>query len=161
MKNISEERTVLERIKEYLESSEVKFSLEHHEPTFTSEQSALVRNDDIKEGAKAMVLKMDNTYKLFVLSAAKKIDTKSIKKVFNVKNVCFASLEELKTLTGLVPGCVPPFGYPILSLELNIDQSIYELENVSFNAGSLTDSIRIKAADYLRISNGIRGSFSK
>jgi len=52
-------------------------------------------------------------------------------------------------LTGLVPGSVPPFGRPILDLDLYVDASIRANDHVAFNAGSLTDSVIMTAEAYL------------
>lgn len=64
----------------------------------------------------------------------------------------FASRDELQELTGLVPGSLPPFGPPVLPFELSVDAEIAQHERIAFNAGSLTDSIVMSAADYLRIA---------
>jgi len=66
-----------------------------------------------------------------------------------VKKIRFATAEELKELTGLVPGSVPPFGQPILPFELYADESILANEKIAFNAGSLEDSIILRVEDWL------------
>jgi len=111
-------------------------------------------------GGKAIVMKVDSDFKLFVLSAALKVDSKKIKKHFNAKSIRFASAEELMELTGLVPGSVPPFGRPILNLDLFLDLSILENEKIAFNAGSLTDSVILKTSDYLSVINAEQFNFS-
>ena len=68
------------------------------------------------------------------------------------KRIRFATKEELHELTGLVPGCVPPFGEPILHLELYVDHSVLQNEKIAFNAASLTDSIIMQTEDYLKIA---------
>lgn len=113
----------------------------HHEPTRTSEDSAKARGEDIATGGKAIVLKVGEEFKLFVLSAAKKIDSQKIKERFKEKKMRFATPEELMELTGIVPGAVPPLGKPILPFELYVDVSITANERIAFNARSLTDSI--------------------
>ena len=55
-------------------------------------------------------------------------------------------------LTGLVPGCIPPFGRPILPLDLYVDTSILANDRIAFNAGSLTDSIVMDRASYIEIA---------
>ena len=121
-------------------------------------------------------------YALFVMSAAKQLDSKKIMKELQLSKkhggIRFASKEELAQVTqGLVPGAVPPFGAPILAdtrptttttttttnsadtttpttiTDLYVDTSILENERIAFNAGSLTDSIIMSVHDYLRISN--------
>ncbi len=143
---------VFKKLKHFLKENKIEFREINHQPTFTSEQSANVRGEDLSVGGKALVMKIDDEFKLFVLSASKKIDSKKIKQHFNVKKTRFASEDELKELTGLVPGAVPPFGRPIIDLDLYADKSITENERIAFNAGSLSNSFILETADYLRIA---------
>ena len=147
-----------QRILQLLQEHQIQFTSLHHEETRTSEESARVRGVDLSTGGKALVLKMRddsaaNAFGLFILSAACELDTKAIKKEFQTKNVRFATAAELAKLTeGLVPGSVPPFGRPILDLDLYIDTSVTENEQIAFNCGSLTDSIIMSVGDYLKIA---------
>lgn len=154
-------RDVLEKIRDLLNSKSIEFREVHHEPTQTSEESAQARGEDLSIGGKGLVLKIDNTFKLFVLSAARKLDSVAIKDYFHTRSTRFATVDELMELTGLAPGSVPPFGSPILSLELYVDNSIVSNEKIAFNAGSLTDSIIISTKDYLDIAHPQVFSFSK
>ena len=109
---------VREKIVSLLRENGVSFRELHHEPTRTSEESARVRGEELKNGGKAIVLKVDNTFKLFVLSAARKLDSSRVKAHFKVKRLRFATKDELLDLTGLVPGSIPPFGRPIFDIDL-------------------------------------------
>ena len=143
---------IFKLIKELLNKKSIPFKEVHHKPTFTSEESAKARGEDISIGGKAIVMKVDKCFKLFVLSASLKINSASIKRYFRAKKIRFASAEELSALTGLVPGAVPPFGEPILPLELFVDNSILANKKIAFNAGSLTDSIILEVGDYIKIA---------
>lgn len=145
---------VLAKIKEWLTAAAISYREIHHEPTRTSEESAKARGEDISVGGKALLIKVDDTFKLFVISAAKKVDSQKIKQHFGAKKLRFASAEELLQHTGLVPGSVPPFGKPLFMLDLFIDTSIEQNKKIAFNAGSLTDSIIMQVTDYLRVANG-------
>jgi Ala-tRNA(Pro) deacylase len=142
---------VLQRIKEWLGAAGIAFRQVQHAPTYTSEESARARGEDLRVGGKALVLKLDDQFQLFVLSAARKLDSGAIKKHFHTRKLRFASREELHEMTGLEPGEVPPFGPPILPFALNVDESILQNEVIAFNAGSLTTSIIMPVRDYLRI----------
>ena len=142
---------VLDHVKKLLTSHNIAFREVHHEPTRTSAESAKARGEDIAIGGKAILMKVGDEYKLFVLSAAKKIDSSKIKNHFGVKKLRFATPEELQDLTGLVPGSVPPFGKPVLPFDLYVDLSITTNENIAFNAGSLTTSIIMNCRDYLTL----------
>lgn len=144
-----------------LDARNIPYRTVHHEPTFTSEESAAARGEDVRIGGKAIVMKIDGRFLLFVLSASLKVDSKKIKEYFKAKSIRFASKDELMELTGLVPGSVPPFGTPIVNLDLFIDSSIAENEKIAFNAGSLTDSVIMTTKDYFSIAGGTLISFSQ
>ncbi len=153
--------TVFERILEFLKNRQISYRHIHHQPTYTCEESAKARSESLEIGAKALLMKVDDTYSLFVLSASKQLDSKKIKKFLSTRSLRFASAEELLEQTSLVPGSVPPFGKPIFPFQLYVDSSIGELSHIAFNAGSLSDSLVISSQDYLNSSNGIVCSFSK
>ena len=152
--------SVFEEICTYLTKQGIDYRTVHHKPTMTSEESAQARGEDISIGGKAIVMKIDERFMLFVLSAALKIDSKKIKQHFSAKSIRFPSKEELIALTGLVPGSVPPFGRPMLNLELYLDPSVVRNDRIAFNAGSLTDSIIMKTKDYLKASGAVVFEFS-
>jgi len=141
--------TILDQIRQLLIDNEASFREIHHEPTFTSQESAQARGEDLHLGGKALLMKGDGRYCLFVLPADRKVDSSAIRKEFKFKKLRFANREELEKLTGLPPGAIPPFGEPILPFDLCVDQGIRENDRIAFNAGSLTDSIILSVDDYL------------
>jgi Ala-tRNA(Pro) deacylase len=144
--------SVLDNIRELLTREDVPFREVHHEPTFTSEESARARGEELRVGGKALLMRGDADFALFVLPADRKVDSGAIRRELHLGKLRFASREELAELTGLVPGCVPPFGPPILPFPLYIDSAIESNDRIAFNAGSLTDSMIIPIADYLRFA---------
>ena len=153
--------TTLEKIKRYLTDSGIEFRSLHHQPTPTSEDAARVRGEPVEIGGKALVMKIDRAFYNFVLSGARRVDSKKIRRRLGARKARFATVDELKELTGLVPGSVPPFGEPILPLGLFVDVSIVENDRVAFNAGSLTDSIIMRTEEYLRGARPEVFDFSK
>jgi Ala-tRNA(Pro) deacylase len=144
---------VFDKIRAWLIAEGVSFREVHHAPARTSEESARERGEDLRVGGKALLLNVHDVFRLFVLSADRKLDSAAIKRHFGAKKTRFATPGELQELTGLVPGSVPPFGQPILPFPLFADPSIFENERIAFNAGSLTDSIVMPVSDYRRIQN--------
>lgn len=153
--------SVLEKIRQLFRLNEVPFKEISHSPTFTSEESARARGEELRTGGKALLMKVDLSYGLFVLPADRKIDSAAIKRELAIKSLRFASKEELLELTGLVPGSVPPFGEPILSFPLYVDSWITNNEKIAFNAGSLSVSHIVFVQDYLRIARPRVFTFSK
>jgi Ala-tRNA(Pro) deacylase len=143
---------ILDQIRQLLRDHQVEFREVHHEPTRTSEESAAARGEPLHVGGKAILLKTDDVFRLFVLPADRKLDSAAVRQHLAVKKTRFATPEELLTLTGLVPGCVPPFGRPILDFDLYVDEAITHNDRIAFNAGSLTDSIVMSANDYVKVA---------
>lgn len=144
---------LLDDIRAWLSAEGVLFREVHHEPTRTSEDSARARGEELRVGGKALLLKVDDVHRLFVLSADRKLDSAAVKRHFSARKTRFATPEELAQLTGLVPGSVPPFGQPVLPFPLYVDPSVFANERIAFNAGSLTDSIVMPTSDYRRLAS--------
>jgi len=153
--------TTFDRIRQWLTDRGAEYAELHHEPTPTSEDAARARGEPVRIGGKALVMKVDDAFAVFVLSAALRADSRKIRRRFAARKARFATPEELERLTGLVPGSVPPFGEPILPFRLCIDTSIPANDRIAFNAGSLTDSIIMRTDDYLRIAGGEVFDFSQ
>jgi Ala-tRNA(Pro) deacylase len=153
--------TTLEMIRELLTSAHVAFVEKQHEPTFTSEESARARGEELHHGGKALLLKTDDVFRLFVLPADRKLDSAAVKRELGVKKTRFATAEELREMTDLVPGSVPPFGPPILLFDLFVDAEIRSNPRIAFNAGSLTTSIILSVSDYLALAKPRVFAFSQ
>jgi Ala-tRNA(Pro) deacylase len=143
-------RAVFDAIVAHLEALQLPYRHLHHAPTRTSEESALARGEPQSIGGKALVFKAGDVFRLLVLSAALRTTSKGLREAFGVRRLRFASPDELRELTGVVPGCVPPFGEPILPLPLHVDRSVLANDRIAFNAGLLTDSIIMATADWQR-----------
>ena len=150
--------TVLDSIRQLLQQQQVTFRELHHEPTFTSEEAASVRGEELHNGGKALLMKVEGEFCLFVLPADRKIRSAHVRQYLGKRKMRFASREELAELTagedfaGLVPGSVPPFGQPILPFPLYVDSGIQQNQRIAFNAGSLQDSIIMPVEDYLSVA---------
>ncbi len=155
------ENSVTQRIQNHLRSLHIEWEESHHIATTTSADSARERGDALAIGGKSLLLKCDDTFALFVLSAALQLDSTRLRAALQVRRTRFATAAELLTLTGLVPGSVPPFGEPVLPFSLYVDDSIFTNTHIAFNAGSLEYSMRLTLADYLRAAQAVRLSFSK
>lgn len=141
--------TVLESIRSFLNEQGITFKETSHAPTYTSEDAAAARNEPLDIGGKAIVAKVGDEFAVFVLSGARRLNSRAICKHLGETRFRFASREELHELTGLTPGCVPPFGTPILDLPLYVDRSVTSNPRIAFNAGSHTISMVLDRDDYL------------
>src|SRR5262245_47034661 len=143
--------SVLDAIRFLLRNAGIEYREINHAPTYTSVESAAVRGEPLEVGAKAILLKTDEVFRLFVLPADCKLDSGAVKRELGVRKTRFATPEELLERTGLVPGSVPPFGPPVLPFELYADPTVGAAHGrVAFNAGSLTTSVVMSVDDWRR-----------
>jgi Ala-tRNA(Pro) deacylase len=142
-----------------LRSEGADFRLTHHDPVTTSAEAAAVRGVELNSGAKAMLVKGKTGMVLAVLSADRKVDWKLLAPFVGGKGARFANDDELREVTGLTKGAVPPFGR-LFGVRTIYDRSLLEVETVNFNAGSNTDSVSMSREDLIRIGGSELASFS-
>ena len=150
--------SVLEKIKEILDSLSIEYELLNHEPVYTSADAAKIRDMGLSNGAKALVFVADGAPVLIVVPGDKKVDLRKFKQLFKVKDLRMSSSEEIKEITTLEVGSIPPVG-KAMNLKSYFDSSFLEKDVVAFNAGSHSVSIRMKAKDLIKAENPIIGSF--
>ena len=152
--------SVFDQIRALLDNNGARYRTVTHAPTFTCEESAAARGEEMKIGGKALLMKADEDFILMVLAADQKLDSKKVKQLLACKKLRFASKEELLDATTLVPGSVPPFGQPVFKFPLHVDAALLENTKIAFNAGSLTNSIILDMEDYKRIARPLVSTFT-
>jgi prolyl-tRNA editing enzyme YbaK/EbsC (Cys-tRNA(Pro) deacylase) len=140
------ETAVTQKAVEFLTAQGIPFEKLVHEPVTTSEAAAGARGSRLEQGAKALIVKANEKYYHLIISAAKRVDNNKLRKILGTNRVRFATPEELKTLTGCLPGAVPPFGN-LFDLQVLMDDALLAEETVYFNCGSHTVSLRMARAD--------------
>lgn len=146
-----EMRTVTERLEALLQVAGVEYQRLEHAPVFTSEEAARVRGTPPEAGAKALVVRADERHAHLVLPGDRKVDNGRVRVLLGTRKVRFVSAEELRELTGCVPGAVPPFGN-LFGLPVLVEEALTRCEQIAFNAGSNSISILMRCDDFLRLS---------
>ena len=151
--------SVFSRVENLLKQRGVSFELLRHQPVFTSEQAAAVRGVALSTGAKALICKADDGFVMFVLPGDRKLDGKRVRQALGIHALRFATPDELRELTGLPPGAVPPFG-SLFGLQTHCDARLAENERINFNAGDHSISVSLRFTDYLQVENPSLASFT-
>ncbi|MFQ6041632.1 MAG: aminoacyl-tRNA deacylase [Candidatus Poribacteria bacterium] len=154
------ETAATRKIIEFLEAERISFEKMEHAPVTTSDAASGVRGSRLAQGAKALVVKADEQYYHLIISAAKRVDNKKLRKILGTRRVRFANGEELVELTGCQPGAVPPFGN-LFGLPVFMDDALLSEETVYFNCGSHTVSLRMSRADLERATGAQIVDFHK
>lgn len=129
-----------QRLRQFLTQNKASFEEVEHVETLTCSESAKARGKDQKIGGKTLLLKDKRDFRLFTMSASLEFDSQKARHLLKSQKLRFASKEELWELTGAVSGALPPFGRPLQDLDLYVDPSVLDNEEIAFNAGLLTCS---------------------
>src|SRR5262249_21117433 len=151
--------SVFERIEQKLQEAGVPFTVTRHEAVFTSEQAAAVRGVPLGSGAKALVVKAGETFVLFIVPADRKLDSRKAKTALGVRDLRFATKEEVLEKTGLQPGSIPPFG-SLFGLPTYCDPALAQHSSINFNAGDHCISTQMIHADCLAVEKPVSMSLT-
>jgi Ala-tRNA(Pro) deacylase len=150
---------VVDKIKNLLDENKIKYQIFEHEPVYTSEDAARIRGEDPKIGAKSLLFVADSKPILLVLPGDRRVDTAVFKKRFSIKDFRLATSQEVLQYTTVPIGAVHPFG-SIANLKTFCDKSLLKNEEIAFNAGAHTVTIKMKAKDYQNIAKPTVTSFT-
>lgn len=151
---------VFHRLVSRLSEAGVSFTHTHHRPAYTSAEAAEVRGAPLHSGAKALIVKSDAGFVMAVLPADLSLDGKALRKYLGSKGLRFATPEEVMELTTLTPGSIPPFG-SLFGLRTVCDDRLQENEFINFNAGSHTDSLQLRTADFLAFERPVLAAIAR
>ncbi len=151
---------VYEQITAMLNGNNIAFDAYEHEAVKTSEEAAKIRNTPLHAGAKALVMFADGKPIMVVVPGDQKMDTKVFKSLFSVRDLRMATPEEVKKITGISIGAVPPFSH-IFNIPLYMEEGLGDNEKVFFNAGLHTKSIAMDEKDFEKVARPIVGTFAK
>ena len=157
---VPEKNIIFEKIKDALNKEKIEYETMEHKAVYTSEQAAEVRGTELKQGCKALICKTEKGFFQGVVSGAKEIDLDKFKKILNVKSIKLADAIEVKKISGLSIGAVPPFGN-LFNVPVYFDSSVIKNEIIAFNAGTHTNSIKMKSSDLVKVTGAKTGEFSK
>ena len=152
--------SVFEQVGKVLTEHGIAFQVLRHEPVYTSEEAAQVRGAPLASWAKALIVKGDDVFVMFVVPADRKLDSRVVRRVKGWRKLRFASREEVLELTGLVPGSIPPLG-SLFGLPTLCDERLRDNERINFNAGDHSISVSMRYADYVLVEDPEMGTFAE
>jgi Ala-tRNA(Pro) deacylase len=145
--------TVSRRLREFLDSHGVAYKIMTHKVAYTAQEVAATQGVTGWQVAKSVVLKCDKQYMLVVLQAPALVDFDRLKKALGCKKAQLASESDMEKLfPGVELGAESPFGN-LYELPVYIDKPLAEMSEIVFNAGTHTETMRMKYEDYARLVN--------
>jgi Ala-tRNA(Pro) deacylase len=141
----------LGKLKEYLDSNQIKYVIKSHSIAYTAPEIAALAHIPGKEWAKTVIIKIDGELAMAVLPASYRIDFDDLKKAIGVKSIELATEEEFQSqFTDCEVGAMPPFGN-LYDLNVYVAESLAEDDEMTFNACSHKELIQMAYKDFEKL----------
>ena len=138
------------RLKQYLDTHNIKYVSISHSLAFTALQIAKLAHIPSKEMAKTIIVKVGGQPAMVVLPAAYKMDLKILSEVFDTSVTLADEPEFSRLFPDCEVGAMPPFGN-LYDLDVYIAESVTERETIAFNAGSHSEVIKMAYKDFEKL----------
>ncbi len=149
-----------QRLKDYLDSNNIKYISIMHSPAYTAQGIAHSAHISGKEMAKTVIVKSDGVMLMVVMPANLKINLEHFKEILRADEVELACEEEFKyKFPDCELGAMPPFGN-LYEMDVYVSDELAKDEEIAFNAGSHTELIRMAYKDFKRLVDPKVVSFS-
>ncbi len=141
----------LQKLKEFLDSHNVKYVIIAHSPAYTAAGIAALAHIPGKELAKTVMVKIDDALAMTVVSASQHVDLKVLKAATFARTVNLATEDEFKeSFPDCEVGAMPPFGN-LYGMPVFADESLSRDKEIAFNAGSHRELVRIAWEDFEKL----------
>ncbi len=153
--------SIAPQLKKYLEKEKITYQILEHPEAFTATEIAGVQHIPGKQLIKSVLVKADGQFLLCVLPATHRINLEKLKKVAKAKNIQLATEAEIaKLFPDYEVGAEPPFGN-LYGISVFAEKQIGSNEEIVFNAGTHTETIKIKWQDFNRVTKPTLETFGE
>ena len=141
----------LSKLREFLDSHNVKYLIISHSPAYTAQGIAALAHVPGKKLAKTVIVKIDGVLAMAVIPASMHVDLDHLRLLSGARDVELASEREFKdAFPDCETGAMPPFGN-LYNMRVYADESLAENEEITFTAGSHRELVRMNWVDMKRL----------
>ena len=149
------------KLQAFLDTAKVKYTPAKHPVVYTAQEIAAAQHVPGRQLAKCVLVKTDRGVVLAVLPAVHLIDLKKLKAVLGATALTIAKEADIKErFPDVEVGAMSPFGN-LYTVPVVVDRALEESEHIVFNAGSHTDTIKMRYQDFARLAKPKAGSFGQ
>jgi len=140
----------IKKLREYLDSNDIKYVTISHSRAYTAQEVAASAHIPGRDLAKIVMVKIDDQMAMAVLPATHKVN---VNLLCEAKG-CKVELATEKEFKDIFPECqvgaMPPFGN-LYGMNVFVAEALIKNEEIAFNAGSHTELIKLRYADFERL----------
>ncbi|MBU1179578.1 YbaK/EbsC family protein [Patescibacteria group bacterium] len=152
--------SIPKKILNYLKKNGIEVRIEGHKKVYTAYDLAKTMDEKLHKVGKSLLVKVDGKPYLVLVPGHYYLDLNKIKKELKAKKVELASEKHVKKLLDTKLGALHPFT-GIHKVELLLDKALLKSKEAIINAGSFTESLRIKTKDLHKLEDATVGEFGK
>jgi len=119
----------------------------------TAVDAAASLNCEVGAIVKSLLLRIDDSFILCLVSGDKRCSLNKIKKMINKKDVSMANAEQVKSQTGFSIGGVSPVAH-LEKIKILVDSSLSRYENVYAAAGHPNSIFKITYKQLIKLTEG-------
>jgi Ala-tRNA(Pro) deacylase len=139
------------KLKEFLDSQEVKYLIIAHSPAYTAREIAQSLHIKGHKVAKTVIVLINGKMAMAVLSANRSLDFEYFQKEIGAREIKLATEGQFKDkFPDCEVGAMPPFGN-LYGMEVYVDQHLTDDEEIFFNACTHSELIRMSYLDFERL----------
>jgi Ala-tRNA(Pro) deacylase len=139
------------RLIELLNQGKVRYEILHHPEAFTAQELAAIEHVKGKQHAKVVMVKADSREVMAVLPADHRIDLEKMTKLTGQRAELATEAEFKALFPDCAVGTMPPFG-SLYGVETYVEKSLAENDYIVFEAGTHSDALKMRYADYARLA---------
>lgn len=146
-----------QEILDYLKEKNVLHEVTEHKAVYNMEEVSQIDIPYPEAEAKNLFVRDDKkrNYYLITVKGDKKVNLKEFRKENNTRALSFASEDELKSIMGVIPGAVTPFGLlndKELKVKFFIDKEFAKMGHlIAVHPNDNTATVYLKAEDLIDI----------
>jgi Ala-tRNA(Pro) deacylase len=149
------------KLQAFLKEAKVKYTAMKHAVVYTAQEIAAAQHVPGKQLAKCVLVKTERGPVLAVLSASALIHLKKLKALVRAKSLSIGKEADIKAaFPDVEVGAMAPFGN-LYGVPVAADRTLGEAGEIVFNAGSHTDTIKMRYQDFVRLVKPKLGAFAQ
>ncbi len=142
---------ILQRLKDFLDSHQIKYMVITHSQAYTSLEIAALASIPGKEIAKTVMVNVDEKMLMVVVPASHMVDFKSLHTFTGAKKIDLAGEYQFRNLfPECEVGAMPPFGN-LYNIDVVVSESLAEDEMIAFNAGTHKELVKMTYRDFVEL----------
>ena len=139
------------KLEAFIKASGVKYTVAKHPVVYTAQEIAAAGHIPGRQLAKSVLVKTDRGFALAVLPAIHLINLKKLRSILGAKSLSIAKESDIKSqFPDVEVGAMSPFGN-LYEVPVVADTFLRDSEDITFNAGSHTDTITLRYSDFVSL----------